>query len=179
MSRYLSVTLLLALFSNLTMAKDCPETLDFSLRPLAEQTTKSLCDEYAGKVLLIVNTASRCGFTPQYDGLEALYESYRERGLVVLGFPSNDFAQELGTEEEIQSFCRLTYDVKFPMFEKIKVTGDSAHPLYKLLASQGNGYPRWNFHKYLIDRKGNVVSSFATTTRPQDEKIIAAIEQLL
>ena len=170
---------ILALSSHAAFAEDCPETLNFNLRPLAEETPASLCENYSGKVLLVVNTASRCGFTPQYDGLEALYEDYRDRGLVVLGFPSNDFAQEPGTEQEIVSFCRLTYAVKFPMFEKISVSGASAHPLYQTLAANGGGYPKWNFHKYLVDREGNVVTSFPTRTEPQDPQIIEAIEQLL
>ncbi len=158
---------------------NCPTLLDHQLRPLADDETRSLC-EHAGKVILVVNTASFCGFTRQYEGLEALYDRYRERGLVVLGFPSNDFAQEPGSETEIAEFCRLTYSIRFPLYEKIAVRGDGrAHPFYRGLAAAGGGYPRWNFHKYLIDREGRGVMGFATTTRPDDPKLIRAIEARL
>jgi len=157
----------------------CPENLAFEMRPLAEQQPVSLCQRYSGKVILVVNTASRCGFTPQFKGLEKLYQRYKARGLVVLGFPSNDFAQELSDEAEIRGFCRLSYGVKFPMFEKIKVTGDAAHPFYKRLAAEANTQPGWNFHKYLLDRDGRVSQSFVTMTRPEDPRLLAAIEALL
>jgi len=127
-----------------------------------------------GKVLLIVNTASKCGFTPQYDGLEKLHEAYADRGLAVLGFPCNQFgAQEPGDEAEIANFCTLKYDVKFPMFAKVDVNGDDAHPLYKYLKGQQKGLLgtegiKWNFTKFLVDRSGNVVDRFAPTTRPED-----------
>ena len=138
----------------------CPEVLDFEFRPLGSEQQQSLCEQYAGKVLLVVNTASFCGFTPQYEGLEALYSRYRDQGLVVLGFPSNDFAQEPGSEAEIKQFCELTYGVEFPMFEKVHVSGMDIHPFYKNLA-QRSGYPvGWNFHKYLIDRRGEQINSF-------------------
>ena len=165
---------------SISFAKECPETLDFRFRTLAGETEKTLCEEYAGKVLLIVNTASKCGFTPQYDGLEALYDHYRERGLVVLGFPSNDFAQELSSEQEIQQFCRLTYSIEFPMFEKTHVAeGAVIHPFFKKLGTITGNYPQWNFHKYLIDRNGEQVKSFATRTKPDDPKLIKAIEEWL
>lgn len=160
-------------------APECPQNLAFEFRPLAGQQPISLCQRYAGKVLLVVNTASRCGFTPQFDGLQALYQRYRERGLVVLGFPSNDFAQELQDEAEIRGFCRLNYGVDFPMFEKISVTGEAAHPFYRRLAAEANMRPGWNFHKYLIDRDGRVDRSFVTRTRPDDPALVAAIEALL
>lgn len=130
--------------------------------------------DYAGKVLLIVNTASKCGFTPQYQGLEALYEKYRDQGLAVLGFPCNQFgAQEPGTAEEIGSFCQKNYGVSFPMFEKIDVNGEGAHPLYRWLKSSAKGLlgseaVKWNFTKFLVDRQGNVVDRFAPTTKPED-----------
>jgi glutathione peroxidase len=144
--------------------------------------TVSLGD-WAGKVLLIVNTASKCGFTPQYAGLEALQKNYADRGFSVLGFPCNQFgAQEPGDEAEIANFCKLTYDVDFPMFAKVDVNGDSAHPLWRdlkkaapgLLGSEGI---KWNFTKFLIDRKGQVVDRFAPTTKP--EELTGAIEKLL
>jgi glutathione peroxidase len=139
--------------------------------------------DYAGKVLLVVNTASKCGFTPQYQGLEALYQKYRDRGLVVLGFPCNQFgAQEPGSAEEIGSFCEKNYGVSFPLFEKIEVNGDGAHPLYRWLKSNAKGVLgsegiKWNFTKFLIDRQGQVVERFAPTTKPED--LQPSIEALL
>lgn len=165
--------------ADVNAAEACPENLAFDMRPLARSERVSLCERYAGKVLLVVNTASRCGFTPQFAGLEKLYQRYKDRGLVVLGFPSNDFAQELSEESEIGSFCRLNYGVKFPMFEKIHVKGDGAHPFYKRLAAEAKTQPGWNFHKYLIARDGRVAQSFVTMTRPEDPRLLAAIEDLL
>lgn len=139
--------------------------------------------DYAGKVLLIVNTASKCGFTPQYEGLEALYQKYRDQGLAVLGFPCNQFgAQEPGTADEIGSFCHKNYGVSFPMFEKIDVNGEGAHPLYRWLKSSAKGLLgseaiKWNFTKFLVDRQGNVVDRFAPTTKPEDLK--SNVEALL
>jgi glutathione peroxidase len=139
--------------------------------------------EFAGKVLLVVNTASKCGFTPQYEGLEALYKQYHDRGLAVLGFPCNQFgAQEPGTADEIGSFCQKNYGVSFPMFEKIDVNGDAAHPLYRWLKSSAKGVLgsegiKWNFTKFLIDRDGKVVDRFAPTTKPEDLK--SNVEALL
>lgn len=162
------------------VAISCPEVLDFSKRELAGEKQVKLCERYAGNVVLIVNTASKCGYTPQYEGLEALYRRYRERGLVVLGFPSNDFGgQEPGTEKQVQKFCRLTYGVEFPMFEKTRVRKGSADPLYQTLASKAGGYPQWNFHKYLVDREGRVVGSFRSSVEPLSDQIVQAIEGLL
>lgn len=180
MSRVVPLLLIsLSMSLRAVLAADCPASLDFQMRPLASDRTESLCERYAGKVLLVVNTASRCGFTPQYEGLEALYDRYRERGLVVLGFPSNDFAQEPGSEKDIQNFCWLNHGVRFPMYEKIAVSGPDAHPFYRRLAARGAGYPEWNFNKYLLDRKGVVVARFPSRTRPDDPELIAAIEKLL
>ncbi len=154
--------------------------LDQEFKRLASDENVKLCDSYADKVVLVVNTASKCGNTPQYDGLEKLYQEYGERGLVVLGFPSNDFmGQEPGTEAEIQEFCRLTYGVKFPMFEKVVVKGDEAHPFYKALAAAAGTEPRWNFHKYLIGRDGKLIASFSPRTQPDDPELAAAIEKAL
>ena len=139
-----------------------------------------LADEFRGKVVLVVNTASKCGNTPQYEGLEQLYQEYGERGLVVAGFPSNDFmGQEPGTEEEIQEFCRLTYKVRFPMFEKTSVRESNAHPFFHELAAAAGTYPTWNFHKYLIGRDGQVIAEFSPRTKPYDERVVAAIEAAL
>jgi glutathione peroxidase len=157
----------------------CPEVLDHEMRKLGSSERVKLCEAYAGKVLLVVNTASKCGFTPQFEGLEKLYQEKKNAGLVVLGFPSNDFRQELGNEGEIQNFCRVNYGVNFPMFSKIKVRGDEAHPLYKSLAQQADAAPRWNFYKYLIDRDGRVVESFSSFTSPDSDSLREAIERVL
>ena len=154
--------------------------LDRDFRKLASTDEVNLCEAYGGKVLLVVNTASKCGNTPQYDGLEKLYEQYGDDGLVVLGFPSNDFmGQEPGTEEKIEEFCRLTYGVEFPMFEKTSVKEDNAAPFYAALAKSAGTYPTWNFHKYLIGRDGELISDFSPRTKPYDDKLVAAIEQAL
>ena len=158
----------------------CPPLLDVTMRQLAGTESVNLCEAYRGKVILVVNTASKCGFTPQYEGLEALYRKYKDQGLVVLGFPSNDFmSQEPGNEQEIQKFCRLTYSVEFPMFEKVSVKRGSATPIFERLAAAGAPYPKWNFYKYLIDRNGNYVDYFASMTSPDSSKVVRAIEKLL
>ena len=169
---------LLLMTANLAAADS--ELLDYDFRRLASDEVVNIGDAYEGKVLLVVNTASKCGNTPQYDGLEKLNEQYGEDGLVVLGFPSNDFmGQEPGTEEEIQDFCRLTYGVRFPMFEKVTVKGSDAHPFYAELAAAAGTYPTWNFHKYLIGRDGKLIAEFSPRTQPSDEKLVAQIEQAL
>lgn len=159
----------------------CENTLlNQSFRQLASPDEINLCHAYSGKVLLIVNTASKCGNTPQYEGLEKLHKEYGSKGLVVLGFPSNDFlGQEPGTEEEIQDFCRLTYGVQFPMFEKITVRGAHAHPFFITLADLAGTYPTWNFHKYLIGKDGKLITNFDPHTKPYDDKVIGAIENAL
>jgi len=137
--------------------------------------TKASLGDYAGRVLLVVNVASKCGLTPQYDSLEALYRTYGERGLTILGFPANNFAgQEPGTNEEILEFCRSTYGVDFPVFAKISVKGDDRHPLYAALA--GDDDISWNFEKFLIGRDGDVAARFAPKTAPEDPTVVAAIE---
>ena len=156
------------------------DVLDHTFRKLASDEQVHLCSEYDGKVLLIVNTASKCGLTKQYAGLETLYSQRATEGLVVLGFPSNDFfGQEPGTESEIQDFCRLTYGVKFPMFEKTHVKGQQAHPLFQTLKRESGTYPKWNFHKFLIGRDGKLVNTFGPRTRPDDEDLIQALEAAL
>jgi glutathione peroxidase len=153
----------------------CPPLLERSMQTLDERT-QPLCD-YAGKVLLVVNTASQCGYTPQYDGLEALYRKYKDRGLVVLGFPMNDFgAQEPGSNKEISTFCVNEYAIDFPMFAKTPLR---ANPLYADLMRASGDAPRWNFHKYLVDRKGARVQSFPSALEPDDAKLVSAIERLL
>ncbi len=134
---------------------------------------------YEGKVVLVVNVASKCGLTPQYDQLEAMYNKYKDDGLVILGFPANDFgAQEPGTNAEIMTFCTSEYGVSFPMFEKIAVTGDEAHPFYKELAAKSEA-PSWNFTKYLIDRRGQFVERIDPRTTPDDAALVTRVEELL
>ena len=135
---------------------------------------------YHGQVLLVVNTASKCGYTPQYEGLEALQKQYAGKGFAVLGFPSNDFkGQEPGDEKQIQDFCTLTYGVKFPMFEKVHVTGAQATPLYQRLTAATGVAPAWNFHKYLVGRDGTVIAQFASKVTPDDPQLKAAIDKAL
>lgn len=154
--------------------------LDQDFRRLASDEVVNLGAAYAGKVILVVNTASKCGNTPQYDGLEKLYEEYQDEGLVVIGFPSNDFfGQEPGTEEEIQEFCRLTYGVRFPMFEKVTVKEGEAHPFFAELAAASGTYPTWNFHKYLIGRDGQLIAEFSPRTQPDDDKLVSSIKGAL
>lgn len=154
---------------------------DFTFEKLEEGGTLPL-SEFAGKVLLVVNTASNCGFTSQYDGLEKLYQSHKDQGLVVIGVPSNDFgSQEPGTNREIAHFCKLNYGVTFPMASKEVVSGDDAHPFY-IWAKKSLGFgtaPKWNFHKYLIDRHGKLVDYFHSTTPPDSDSIKDAIKQAL
>ena len=141
--------------------------------------------DYAGKALLVVNVASQCGLTPHYAGLQELYANYRDRGLVVLGFPCNQFgSQEPGTEKEVKTFCETKYGVTFPMFAKIDVNGANRHPLYAFLTEQptqpdGPGDIVWNFAKFLIDRSGNVVARFAPPTKPVSDEVVSAIEKVL
>ena len=151
---------------------------DVSLETLAGERT-SLAP-HGGKVLLIVNTASQCGFTPQYEGLERLYRRYRDKGLVVLGFPSNDFgAQEPGSNAEIAQFCQVNYGVSFPMFSKTVVSGGRPNAFYAQLAQRSGSRPQWNFHKYLIDRSGERVLGFDSEVEPGDARLVSAIEKLL
>jgi glutathione peroxidase len=160
--------------------EDGKSLLDVTVRTLNADEQINLRQVYQGKVILIVNTASKCGFTHQYEELEKLYAEYRHKGLVVLGFPSNDFAnQEPGNEAEIQIFCRLTYGVQFPMFAKTRVTKKNADPLYKNLGEAAGEYPAWNFHKYLLDRNGNFVASYSSFTKPLSKKLVKRIESLL
>jgi len=166
-----------------TLAKDTPmKTIyDFKVTTITNQEIS--LQEYQGKVVLIVNVASKCGYTPQYAGLEALYKKYKERGFVVLGFPCNQFAsQEPDSEAQIENFCRVNFGVTFPMFAKIDVNGDKAHPLYKYLKAQKTGLLgteaiKWNFTKFLVDKQGNAIKRFGSSTKPielEDE-----IEKLL
>jgi glutathione peroxidase len=157
----------------------CPAILKQSFKRLQDDTPQDLC-QYAGKVVLVVNTASYCGFTNQYEGLEGLYAKYGSKGLVVLGFPSNDFGQqEPGNSKEIADFCYNTYGVKFPMFAKSVVSGKEPNPLFANLIKATGKAPAWNFHKYLIDRNGNVVNNFGSKITPTDKTLVSAVEKAL
>ena len=156
----------------------CPALLQQDVLRLQDEKPQSLC-QYSGKVVVVVNTASFCGFTPQYKGLEALYANYQGRGLVVLGFPSNDFAQETGSNKDIADFCESTFGVKFPMFTKTRVTGKDASPLFRQLADKTGTAPRWNFYKYVISRDGTAVTPFNPLTDPASRGFVAEIEKQL
>lgn len=161
-----------------TPAPACAALLQHSFLRLQDEKPQALC-QYSGKVLVIVNTASFCGFTSQYAGLEALHTKYRDKGLVVLGFPSNDFSQETGSNKDIADFCENTFGVKFPMFAKSSVTGKSANPLYRQLAERTGNAPRWNFHKYVVSRDGQDISSFGSSVTPGNPAFVREIEKKL
>lgn len=190
MSKFHSNTLLFSflgiLFSSLQVTSVMAETKNTcGTLPQTEFTRlhdvkkDNLCATYAGKVLLVVNTASQCGFTPQLEGLEALYQQYKEQGLVVLGFPSNDFFQEFKDEEKTASFCKENYGVSFPMYSTSPVRGSDANPFYQRLIEQSDTSPKWNFYKYLVDRKGNVVEVYSSRTTPDDSDLLQQLELLL
>ncbi len=157
-----------------------PKLYSFTVKTI-DGKDKPLSD-YKGKVLLIVNVASKCGHTPQYKGLQSLYEKYKDKGFVILGFPANNFLwQEPGTDDEIKNFCTLNYGVTFDMFSKISVKGKDQHPLYRYLTEESPvpGAVKWNFQKYLVDRNGNVAAKFAPGVKPDEKEVIDKIEQLL
>jgi len=174
MKRLLLLALLTALPS---VAAACPELLNQRYTSLQGKPV-NLCD-FAGRPVLVVNTASKCGYTPQFEKLEAMHIRYRGRGLVVLGFPSNDFNQELATNKEIAEFCKLTYFVEFPMIEKGTVIGAAAHPFFKQLAAATGSAPQWNFHKYLIAPDGKTVYSFGTRVEPDSREIMSRLQPML
>lgn len=157
---------------------ECPQWMQGEIRMLRSEQTLDLCDEYRGRPMLIVNTASYCGYTPQFKGLEALYQRYRDRGLVVLGFPSDDFKQEADREAETAKVCYVNYGVSFPMMAPVRVTGAEAHPVFAALA-QASGAPQWNFYKYLVDRNGRVVASFPSKVTPDSAGLVGAVERAL
>lgn len=162
-----------------SQAADCPELLSHSFPSLQTGESQNLC-QYQGKVILVVNTASYCGYTDQYSGLEALYRKYKDQGLIVLGFPSNDFGgQEPAGNKQIAKFCRLTYSVEFPMFEKSSVSGNKRNPLFAELDRRTGQRPQWNFHKYLIDRDGSQVISFESAVAPDDKRLLESLRKLL
>jgi len=156
----------------------CTPTLNHKAFNLMDEPV-SLC-QFQGKVVLIVNTASECGYTPQYDGLEKIYRRYRDRGFVVLSFPANDFGgQEPGSNREIAQFCQVNYNISFPVFAKSSVVGAKASPFFRELAAKTGKAPQWNFYKYLLDRKGQPVASFESGVEPEDKRITSEIEKAL
>jgi glutathione peroxidase len=157
----------------------CPPLLDHTFNRLQNGEAQSLC-QYRGKVLLVVNTASLCGYTYQYEGLEKLHRRYKDRGLVVLGFPSNEFgSQEPGSNKQVAEFCRTTYGIEFPMYEKTTVSKLAANPFYAQLIARSGTAPRWNFHKYLIDRNGARIQSFGSDVEPEVRELTVEVERLL
>jgi glutathione peroxidase len=156
---------------------------EFSMKDIDGKDVK--LSDYKGKVLLIVNTASKCGYTPQYEGLQALYDKYKDRNFVILGFPANNFlGQEPGTEKEIKEFCTLKYKVTFPMFSKISVKGTDQHPFYTFLTNKASnpgfdGDITWNFEKFLADKNGKIIARFSPGTKPDDAKLVEAVENAL
>lgn len=173
-----AAALLMAPVAQAADAPACPATLQHTVPRLQDEKPQSLC-QYSGKVVLVVNTASFCGFTGQYKGLEELYARYKDKGLVVLGFPSNDFSQESGSNQQIAEFCENTFGVKFPMFAKSSVKGADASPLFRQLTELSGTAPRWNFHKYLLGRDGKLVDNYSSLTGPDNKGLVRAIEQQL
>jgi glutathione peroxidase len=174
-----SLAVVLTALPAIAAAQACPTLLNHTFARLQDESAQDLC-QYRGKVLLVVNTASYCGFTPQYEGLEKLHEKYAARGLVILGFPSGDFGnQEKASNQEIAEFCFNTYGVKFPMFAKTNVVGPNANPLFAKLAQSTGSPPKWNFHKYLVSRDGQVVAAFPSRVAPLDRQLTDRIEQAL
>ena len=155
----------------------CSGILDSSLRVLDSDDEQSLC-KYSGNVVLVVNVASKCGYTPQYAGLQRLYSKYKEDGLVIIGIPSRDFFQEYSDESKVAEFCSTEYGVDFPMFATAKVSGKKAHPLYKKLIAASGKEPNWNFNKYLIDRDGQV-QHYKSSVTPESERLVTAIQAVL
>ena len=185
-----AVTLISAAVLFLVEAKDSKETkkgsksmYDFTLKDVGGRDVK--LEQFRGQVVMLVNVASKCGYTPQYDGLQKIYEQYKDRGFTILGFPANNFgAQEPGSNEEIQEFCRINYGVTFPIFSKISVKGDDIHPLYKYLTEKETnpefgGEIKWNFNKFLIGKDGKIIARFDSKDKPEDAQVTGAIEQAL
>lgn len=187
----ISLVIVVAAGFGVALVLNRPQAAPATERSMYEFTMKNIdgqdvkLDAYKGKVVMIVNTASKCGLTPQYEGLEALYDKYKDRGFVVLGFPANNFmGQEPGTEKEIKEFCKLKYDVSFPMFSKISVKGADQHPFYAFLTGKTSnpgfdGDISWNFEKFLADRSGKIIARYSPKTTPNDPEIVKAVEGAL
>lgn len=177
---WLAAAVLLAVsLPSMAQAGQCPAWLDQDMVLLRGDQSKNLCEAYAGGPLLVVNTASYCGFTPQFEGLEALYQRYREQGLSIAGFPSDDFLQEADDAEKTAEVCYANYGVTFDMYEAISVRGRNAHPLFKGLAEESEGAPAWNFYKYLVGSDGRVIKRFSSRVTPDDPRLVQAIEAAL
>jgi glutathione peroxidase len=176
--RWLAVPALLTVFTGLVQAAECPELLQGSLPKLRAKESIDLCQRFAGKPLVVVNTASFCGFAPQFKGLEALYQRYKDQGLEVVGVPSNDFKQESKDGAETAKVCYVNYGVTFTMTEPQKVRGADATHLFKVLVEQSSS-PKWNFYKYVVDRQGKVIANFSSLTKPDNPEFIEAVEQAL
>ncbi|EWC39802.1 glutathione peroxidase [Pseudomonas stutzeri] len=171
--------LALALPAAQASASECPALLQHELPKLRSKETVDLCSQFQGKALMVVNTASHCGFTGQFKGLEALYQRYKNDGLEVLGVPSDDFFQEADDEAETAEVCYVNYGVTFTMTQTQPVRGGDATPLFRQLAEQAGQAPRWNFYKYVVDREGRVVAHFSSKVKPDDPRVIAAVEKAL
>ena len=171
--------LLLSAVAFTSQANSCPDVLKFMKRKLNSQETVNMCSEFQGKTLLIVNTASYCGYTPQFEGLEAMYAELKDQDFVVLGFPSHDFNQEAKYEGKTAELCELTYGVKFPMFEPTHVKGDDADPLFRMLAKATGEAPSWNFNKYLVDKNGNIVKHYKSSVKPSDKSLRGDVAKAL
>lgn len=169
----------LCLFASPLALAECAEILEHEMQALRSKDSINLCERYADKPLVVVNTASFCGYTPQFKGLEAVYQRYHEQGLEVIGVPSNDFRQEAQDKAAIADVCYVNYGVTFAMTEPQQITGSNAHPFYQQLAKQAGEPPAWNFHKYVLDRDGKVVGSFPSNVSPEDPEFIEAIELAL
>ena len=174
-----AAAILSAMLAAPVFANQCGAILGHSMQQLNTRESVDLCDSFKGKTLLVVNTASKCGFTKQFEGLEALYQQYKDKGLVVLGFPSDSFMQEYDDAEKTAEVCYLTYGVKFPMFASSKVRGDDANPVFKALISKTGESPSWNFNKYLVSADEQTVKHFGSRTAPDDKDFIAELEKML
>ncbi|MDF2487767.1 MAG: glutathione peroxidase [Pseudomonas sp.] len=177
-ARWLSIPLLTLATAASTWAADCPALLQGSLPELRGKASVDLCQRFGGKPLVVINTASYCGFAPQFEGLEGAYKVYREQGLEMLGVPSNDFKQEDADSDKTAKVCYANYGVTFTMTKAQPVRGDDAIPLFKELADQSSA-PKWNFYKYVVDRRGKVIASFSSLTKPDDPEFKAAIEKAI
>ena len=178
LKRWCAVLALLMALTGLAQAADCPDLLQGSLPKLRAKESIDLCQRYADKPLVVINTASFCGFAPQFEGLEALNQRYKAQGLEMLGVPSNDFKQESKDSAETAKVCYANYGVTFTMTEPQKVRGDDATHLFQVLAKQSSA-PKWNFYKYVIDRQGKVIANFSSLTKPDDPEFLAAIEKAI
>lgn len=177
MNRFVTAVLGLGAFALPVLADSCPPILNFEMQRLRSSEKIDFCQAFKGKLVLAVNTASNCGYTPQFKGLEALYQKYKDNGLVIIGFPSNDFNQEFDNAEKTANVCYLNYGVTFPMMQKSSVKGDSANAFFKQLIAASGQEPQWNFHKYLISQDGNNVTTFASNVTP--EQLDSIIRPLL